>query len=405
MYQQKTSSDSALNNSASTPRSSAELSPLCETYSQYPFEIDRGAGVFVYDTSGKEYIDFYGGHCVCCVGHSRAEVVAAIAQQAERMMFYSNLARIPIREQAAGRLVEFANNGLKKCFFCNSGGEANENALKISLKLTGRQKFVSFTGGFHGRTALAVGATDHPDWHEYMHGWMGPRTKIAPNDLSALTAVDRETAAVILEPIQSIGGVTAFDFEFLKKLRARCDEVGALLIFDEVQTGMGRTGVPFVSGHCGTLPDMMTLAKGLSNGLPVGAVVMTPEVAAGLKVGDIAATFGGGPLAMAGLMATIDCLEEDNLMSHVLDVENHVRKTFASRPWVSEVRGRGALLGVVTKDREAKLIQKALFEKGMIVGTNSNPKLVHLLPPMTIELRHIDLLAAAMESIMGATSL
>lgn len=381
--------------------SATDRSPLVECYSQYPMELERASGVFVYDTAGREYVDFYGGHCVCCVGHSRREVVEAVAKQAERFYFYSNLARIPIREHAAERLVSFAANGLTKCFFCNSGGEANENALKIAIKLTGRQKIVAFSGGFHGRTLLAVGATDHPDWHEYLHGWIGPNVRIAPNDEVNLSLIDRETAAVILEPIQSIGGVTEFSFDYLKKLRAKCDEVGAMLIFDEVQTGVGRTGVPFVSGHRGTLPDMMTLAKGLANGFALGSVVMKSEVAAGLKVGDIAATFGGGPMAMAGLMATLDCIEQDNLMAHVIEIENHVRSVF-NVPWVEQVRGRGCLLGLVMKDLQAKAVQKDLFGKGIIVGLNSNPKLVHLLPPMTIETRHIDQLRDTLGELVAA---
>ncbi len=369
-------------------------SPLIEVYGQYPFEIDRALGVFVYGTDGKEYLDMYGGHCVCGVGHSRKEVTDAIAKQAEKFMFYSNLARVPIREQAAGRLVEFADNGLTKVFFCNSGGEANENAIKSSIKITGRKKVVGFWGGFHGRTLLAVGATDHPDWHEYLGPWIGPIGRIKPNDRSGFSEIDENTACVILEPIQSIGGVTAFDFDYLKELREVCTKKGAMLIFDEVQTGVGRTGVPFVSGHCGVKPDMMTLAKSIGNGFALGVVVMTREAASEIKKGDIAATFGGGPMAMAAMIATLECVQKDGLMKNVLEIEAHVRKKFVS-PKVTEVRGRGCLLGLITP-QPAKEIQSALFEKRIIVGLNSNPNLVHLLPPMTIQKAHIDQLCAAL---------
>lgn len=371
---------------------------LLDIYNQYPFEIERGLGVYVYGPDGHQYLDFYGGHCVCCVGHSREEVVRAIATQAERLTFYSNLARIPIREHAAAKLVEFANNGLTKVFFCNSGGEANENALKIAIKLTGRKKIVGFNGGFHGRTLLAIGATDHPDWHEYLGPWIGPIGRIDPNDRAGLSVIDEETAAVILEPIQSIGGVTAFEFSYLQELREVCDKKGALLIFDEVQTGIGRTGVPFVSGHCGTRPDMMTLAKGLANGFAIGAVVMTAEVGAGLKKGDIAATFGGGPMAMAALMATLDCVEKDGLVAHSKVIEEHARKVF-QMPGISEIRGKGCLLGLVV-NKEAKLIQRELFAKNIITGPNSNPHLVHLLPPLTIEKQHLNQLAAALKELL-----
>ncbi len=385
----------------SRPESAAQKSgetALADVYGQYPFDIDRALGVYVYESSGKRYLDFYGGHCVAGVGHCRPEVVQAIAAQAEKFMFYSNLARVPIRETGAARLVEFANNGLTKVFFCNSGGEANENALKIAIKLTGRKKIVGFWGGFHGRTLLAIGATDHPDWHEYLGPWIGPIGRIKPNDRAGLSEIDSDTAAVILEPIQSIGGVTAFDFEYLKELREVCTKNGAMLIFDEVQTGVGRTGVPFVSGHCGTLPDMMTLAKSVANGFAMGVVVMKPEVASGIKKGDIAATFGGGPMAVAAMIATLECIEKDKLMPHVLEVEAHVRKKFAI-PEIEEIRGRGCLLGLVGK-KPAKEVQQALFGKGVIVGLNSNPNLVHLLPPMTVQKQHVDELFNALQGVL-----
>jgi len=368
---------------------------LLDIYNQYPFDIERALGVYVYSSDGRQFLDLYGGHCVCGVGHNREEVVKAISTQAANLSFYSNLARIPIREQAAERLVAFANNGLSKVFFCNSGGEANENALKIAIKLTGRKKIVGFWGGFHGRTLLAIGATDHPDWHEYLGPWIGPIGRIKPNDRDGLSQIDEETAAVILEPIQSIGGVTEFDFNYLRELREICDKKGAMLIFDEVQTGMGRTGIPFVSGHCGARPDMMTLAKSLANGFAIGAVVMSPEVGTGLKKGDIAATFGGGPMAMAAMIATIDCIEKDALTAHVKVIEEHARKLF-QMTGISEVRGKGCLLGLVAS-KPAKELQRELFAHNIIVGLNSNAHLVHLLPPMTIEKQHLNQLAAALK--------
>lgn len=374
-------------------------SHLSEIYGQYPFELVRGEGVYVYDTAGKRYLDLYGGHAVALVGHSPPRVAKAIAEQANQLMFYSNLARIPLREQAAAKLVGFARNGLTKAFFCNSGGEANENAIKISIKNTGRQKVASFAGSFHGRTLLAIGATDHPDWHEYLHGWIGPTAQLRPNIEEDLEKIDNETACVILEPIQSIGKCTVFSPEYLKKLRKRCDETGAYLIFDEVQTGMGRTGVPFVSGHCGTNPDMMTLAKGLGGGFAMGAVVMTAEVDSKLKVGDIAATFGGGPMALGAMMATIDQVVEDKLIDNAKRIEAHARKIFPALAQVKEVRGRGCLLGIVI-DRPAKPVQTALFAKGIITGPNSDPNLVHLLPPLTLQTEHLDMLYQALTEVL-----
>ena len=372
---------------------------LLDIYNSFPFVIERGEGVYLYDTSGKRYIDFYGGHAVTIVGHSPAKVVAAIAQQAKKFMFYSNLVQCPIREQGAAELLRFGKFDDHKVFFCNSGGEANENALKVAIKLTGRAKIISFHGGFHGRTMLALGATDHPDWHETYRGWVGPIERITPNLEAELTKIDSETAAVILEPIQSIGGVTEFVQPYLEKLRARCDAVGAMLIFDEVQTGMGRTGVPFVStAFKKAAPDMTTLAKGIAGGFAMGAVIMRSEIGAGLVKGDIAATFGGGPMAVAAMMAVIETIEEEKLLEQAAATEEFVRAQFADLP-LKEIRGRGCLLGLVGA-KPAREIQNALFERGMITGPNSNPNLVHLLPPLTIASDHLTQLKEALVELL-----
>ncbi|HQH28111.1 MAG TPA: aminotransferase class III-fold pyridoxal phosphate-dependent enzyme, partial [Oligoflexia bacterium] len=350
--------------------------------------------------AGNKYLDFYGGHCVCCLGHSPREVADAIAAQAKELLFYSNLAPMPVREKAADKLIQFAANGFTKVFFCNSGGEANENALKIAIKATGRQKIAAFKGAFHGRTLLALGATDNAKWHGQYAGWVGEVERFEPNTAESLAQIDGQTAAVILEPIQSIGGCTVFEPDYLRALKEACDKHGALLIYDEVQTGMGRTGSPFVSGHWAVLPHMATLAKGLAGGFPIGAVMMTREVADSISPGDIAATFGGGPLAMAAMGATVCCLKKYNLVGHAAEIEHYVRRKFTVSQ-VTEIRGKGCLLGLVL-DREAKPVQQALFKKGIITGLNSNPHLLHLLPPLTIQFEHVDLLHQALIEVLKA---
>ncbi len=373
---------------------------LLDVYNYYPFLIERGEGMYLYDTSGKRYLDLYGGHAVCIVGHSPKKVVDAIAEQGYKFMFYSNLVDSPIREAGARALLSFGEFNNHRVFFCNSGGEANENALKIAIKATGRQKIVGFKGAFHGRTMLAIGATDHSNWHEWFPSWMGPIGRITPNDDSEFSVIDENTAAVILEPIQSIGGVTVFELEYLKTLRKRCDEVGALLIFDEVQTGMGRTGVPFVSTGWSVAPDITTLAKGLGGGFPMGGVIVTEAVAKTIAKGDVAATFGGGPLAMAAMIAVIEVIKENNLVSNALAIEKHSKDIFSKLPGVKEVRGRGCLLGIVT-NKEAKSIQTSLFDDGIITGPNSNPNLVHLLPPLNVTSEHLDTLQKALKSLLN----
>lgn len=386
---------------ANTSSANESLNALLPVYShiEYPFTLERGEGMRVYDTAGKAYLDFYGGHCVCSIGHNPPAVVEAIVEQAKTLMFYSNLAPMEIKVKAASALVEFANNEFTSAFFCNSGGEANENALKIAVKASGRSKLVSFKGGFHGRTMLALTATHIPKWHEQYRPFIGKAEYITPNSRDELAAIDSETAAVILEPIQSIGGCTEFEADYLRALRERCDEVGALLIFDEVQTGIGRTGVPFVSGHFGAHPDMMTLAKGLAAGFPIGAVVMRANVAQQIEPGDIAATFGAGPLAMAAMTATLSEIKRLQLVAHAGKMEAVIRKEFSELPFVTRIGGRGLLLGIEL-DREAKPVQSELFKHGIIVGTNSNSRMLHLLPPLTVSEQDVSELKSAVQEVL-----
>ncbi|MCL4116804.1 UNVERIFIED_CONTAM: hypothetical protein GTU68_022220 [Idotea baltica] len=362
-------------------------------------QLSTAKGVYAYDTDGNKYLDFYGGHCVCPLGHSPESISNVIKEQADKFMFYSNLANIPIREEGAEKLIKFNNSGHHKVFFCNSGGEANENALKIAVKYTGRKKIAGFKNGFHGRTSMAMSATDNTAWHGIYHPWMGNHVQLEPNNIDDLFHITEEIAAVILEPIQSIGKCTVFEFEYLKELRKRCDQSGTLLIFDEVQTGMGRTGLPAVSGNCGVTPDLMTMAKGLASGFPIGAVTMIDEVASKLQKGDMGATFGGGPLAMAAMMETIHQIEKNNLIDQVIENEKYIREVFSNIPEIKEIKGKGLLLGLKL-DQEAKTIQEKLFDKNIIVGLNSDPKQIHLLPPFTIEKKHIDQLAESLKELL-----
>jgi acetylornithine/succinyldiaminopimelate/putrescine aminotransferase len=368
------------------------MNALLVVYShiQLPIPFVRADGMYLYDQDGRAYLDFYGGHCVCCLGHNPPKVIEAISAQAKEFFFYSNLVNIPFREECARALIRFAANGLTKAFFCNSGAEANENALKVAIKKTGRQKIAAFKGAFHGRTTLAAGATDNPRWHEIYRSWRGPVERLTPNALDELSRLGADVAAVILEPIQSIGGVTVFQADYLRELKSACEKIGALLIFDEVQTGMGRTGAPFVSGHCGVLPDIMTLAKGLAGGFPIGGVVMTDAVADTVSPGDIAATFGGNPLAMAAMQATVHEIERQGLVDRASAMESLIRKRFTG-PHVKAVQGRGLLLGLIL-DREAKPVQRALLERGVVASLNSNPFMLHLLPPLTVQEEHVDVL-------------
>ena len=369
-----------------------------QNYGRQPIVLERGEGTRAWDSAGKEYLDFVGGLAVNVLGHAHPVVAEAVAEQSRKLIHTSNLYYTEPQGRLAKRLVEWV--GIPgKCFFCNSGGEANENALKIAIKLTGRSKVIAFDGAFHGRTLLAAGATDHPEWRAYLRGWMGPVDRLAPNDPAGLRRIDAGTAAVILEPIQSIGGVTGFDYDFLQALREKCDEVGAFLIYDEVQTGMGRLGTPFVSTECGAPPDMTSLAKGIAAGFAMGAVIMTEAVGARLVKGDIAATFGGGPMAVAAMIATIDRIERDDLIASARAFERALRESFKSEPCVREIRGRGCLMGLVL-DRPAAPIFRALFAEGIIAGLNSDANLLHLLPPLTAGAAEVETLRSALRKVV-----
>jgi acetylornithine/succinyldiaminopimelate/putrescine aminotransferase len=365
-------------------------SPLAQTYATLPFTVARGEGMYVFDTDGNRYLDLYGGHAVAVLGHSPPEVARAIAEQAATLLFYSNVAPIEVRDRAAARLLAFAGGHFEQVFFCNSGAEANENALKLAIQKTGRSKLVALKGSFHGRTLLASAVTDNPKWHEQTHGWMGPVSFIAPN--GDLGEIDDQTAAVIVEPIQSMAGVVVLSSNYLSDLRRQCDLTGALLVFDEVQTGMGRTGTPFASGFRGVVPDMGTSAKGLASGVPMGALLLTERLAKQVVEGDLGSTFGGGPLACAAMEATISVIERDGLAANAARFEKLVRAMNVKG--IEEVVGEGALLGLRLAE-PAKEAHKRLLERRVITGTSKDPHVLRLLPPLIAGEEHVNELAAA----------
>src|SRR5580658_9174086 len=271
---------------ATNPTTAAHKSHLAQVFAQYPIEVAHGEGVWLYARDGRKVLDFYGGHAVAGLGYGHPRWLAALSAQARQMSFQTNALPMVIRERAAARLVKFAALGLDTVFWVNSGAEANENALKLAFKITGRAKAVALEQGWHGRTAAAAAVT----WGA-LHTWYGfPRTPFdamfAPrNDPDAVDRfVDRDTAAVIVEPVQGVGGAYDVGKPMLQALRRRCDDTGALLIFDEVQCGVGRTGAPFAANYYGVTPDIITAAKALGNGFPVSALLLSRPVASQLKV-------------------------------------------------------------------------------------------------------------------------
>ena len=374
---------------------------LLPTYTPYPFPIVRGEGDRVFDDQGHEYFDFYGGHCVCSTGHSHPRVVEAVSRQAQSLIFYSTAADLPVRTRAAQGLLEFANSaqpsGLASVFFCNSGAEANENALKVAAQLTGRTRFAAFRGGWHGRTTLALSVTDDPKITVGLESFLAPCDRLPLNDLAALDGFDfSATAAVILEPVQSMSGIRPATPAFLRKLRERTRADGCLLIYDEVQTGVGRLGHPYVAGLHGVQPDLVTSAKGLASGVPMGALLMSAGTAAALKPGALGSTFGGGPLASAALTATLQVILEEGLMPKTLILEDMIRQGLKGTA-VSEVVGTGLLLGLKVPGGAARL-KAFLQQRRILVGGSGDPEVLRLMPPLNLSLVAVSALLDAVHA-------
>ena len=362
------------------------------TYKKFPFVIERGEDVWVYTTSAERYLDLYGGHAVVSTGHSHPRIVKAISDQAARLIFYSNLVYNDARARAAKKIVEIAPEPLTKAFFVNSGTEANENAMKIARMLTGREKIISFEGGFHGRTPGSVSATGLAKYREHVSPLLPGHVYADFGSVASVESLlDESTAAVILEPIQSMGGVRTAKPEFYQELREKCDQAGAMLIYDEVQTGMGRTGEFFFAGRFGVVADMVALAKGIASGVPMGAVLMTDAIAGEIKTGDLGTTFGGGPLACAALEATIDVIRDEQLLENVRENSEYLVAALRKLPMVEEVRGLGYLIGIKVVSGNAKPYQQTLLERKIITGLSDDPSVLRLLPPLTLKRKEIDL--------------
>ena len=362
------------------------------TYKKMAIAVERGEGSWVWTSDGDKYLDLYGGHAVCATGHSHPHVARAVSAQAEKVLFYSNLVYSEIRGRAAEKLASVAPKELTKVFFCNSGTEANENAMRMARLVTGREKVVSFSGGFHGRTADSISATflgkyrdiGRPNVPHHVESEFG---KIE----SARSTIDGQTAGVIIEPIQSMAGVREAEPQFFRELRDLCDEFGAMLIFDEVQTGIGRTGNWFFAGSDladNVVPDIISLAKSLGSGIPVGACLVNERVSSRVKENDLGTTFGGGMVAMAAVVATLEAIENDGMVENARAVEHRLRDSLKSVEYIRSVRGKGCLLGIEF-DGPCSPRHSSLLEKKIITGTSSDPNVLRLLPPLCVSTEEI----------------
>jgi len=368
---------------------------LVPTYSRPLFVLTRGEGVYVYDADGKKYLDCAAGIAVNALGYSDPMVVQAIQDAAKGLLHTSNLFYTESQAKLAQALVgkSFAD----KVFFANTGTEAIEASLKFARKYhvergdAIRKNFVAFRGSFHGRTMGSVAITDSEKYQAPFRPLMPGVTFAEFNNLeSARSVVNNETAAVIVEPVQGEGGVYPANTEFLRGLRELCDERGALLIFDEIQCGMGRTGKLWGYEQAGVAPDMMTLAKPLAGGLPIGATLVTDAVAASLHVGEHGTTFGGGPFITSIAHSVFNRISDPKFLAHVSETGNHLMERLSeiNSPHIKEVRGRGLMIGVEL-DMDAKPVLQKGYEQGLLLIT-AREKTVRFVPPLVFEKKHVD---------------
>jgi acetylornithine aminotransferase/acetylornithine/N-succinyldiaminopimelate aminotransferase len=373
------------------------------TYAKLPLAFVRGQGSYVWDADGTRWLDLYGGHCVALAGHCHPRLVAAVQEQAGRLLFYSNVAYSDVRALAAERVANLAPRGLRRVFFCNSGTEANETALKIARKHTGRRKVVSMNEGFHGRTLGSLGATGMPGFVDPSYPVpTAEHVHVPYGDVAALTEVmDDDVAAVLVEPIPSMGGIRVADEIWFAALRAQCDLNGALLVFDEVQTGFGRTGTHFFGEQVGITPDLITGAKGVAGGFPAGVVFVREDIAATVKTGEQGTTFGGGPLASAAMATVASILVDEDLPGNAATVGAALTDRLLAMKGVVSVGGAGLLLGV-NLDRPAKPVVAALREHGVLTGScPGDANQLRLLPPLTLSLDECEPFLLALESVLS----
>jgi len=378
-----------------TTSQNAEARHLLQVYGQLPLETTSAEGVYLH-AGKRRIIDFYGGHAVAALGYAHPDLLAALESQAKTMYFQSNAVALDVRAKAGDALVGIAPEGLNRVFFVNSGAEANENALRVACRATGRSRVLALEHGFHGRTAAAAAVT----WGA-AKSWYGfPRTPFdvdfIPRDDSsrAEEMINGETAAVIIELVQGLAGAYDLDPGFVITVAEACRRAGALLIVDEVQSGVGRTGASFAANLYGVKPDMLTTAKALGGGFPCSALLMTEALAHTLKSGDLGTTFGGGPMACALVSTVIGVIQRDRLMDNVRALSDEIRKHAVTGP-VQSIQGKGFLLGLRCQ-RPAKDIQAALLDRDILVGTSSDPHIVRLLPPLTLEKQHVAKLVSAL---------
>lgn len=362
---------------------------LFDVYPLFNVTPVKAEGVYVYDNNDNKYLDLYGGHAVISIGHSHPTYIKNINQQVSKLGFYSNAIKNPLQVELAKQLGNKSNCKNYQLFLCNSGAEANENALKLASFHTNKKKVISFKNSFHGRTSAAVATTDNTK----IVAPINSQQEVIFHDFEDLKGVEKtlknnDVCAVIIETIQGIGGLNEVTTKFYKGLQKLCNQYDTLLIADEIQSGFGRTGDFFAFQKHGVLPDIISMAKGMGNGFPIGGILIHPNIQA--KYGMLGTTFGGNHLACSASLAVLSVIENENLLSNVKEVSNYFIKEAKSLPLLTSIKGRGLMLGLEFNFPVSEMRKTLIYKHFIFTGSSKNPNLLRILPPLTIQKKHID---------------
>ena len=372
---------------------------LFDVYPLFDIEIKSGKGCYTYDTEGNEYLDLYGGHAVISIGHAHPHYVEMVSNQVATLGFYSNSVINKLQQQVAERLGKVCGYDDYSFFLINSGAEANENALKLASFYNGRTRVISFSKAFHGRTSLAVEVTNNPKIIAPINN-CGHVTYLPLNDIEAMKAElsKGDVCAVIIEGIQGVGGIQVPDTQFLKELRNICTQNQVVLILDEVQSGYGRTGKFFAHQHSGIRPDLITVAKGMGNGFPIGGVLISPAFTP--IYGMLGTTFGGNHLACTAACAVLDVMQEENLIENAATVGEYLISQLKTIPQIKEIRGKGLMIGLEFDYPVKELRNKLLFEQHVFTGA-SGTNVIRLLPPLSLSKEQADCFIGKLKNILS----
>lgn len=378
--------------------------PLFNVYPLYDVTPVSGKDVHVYDDKGTEYLDLYGGHAVISIGHAHPKYVEAITEQVAKLGFYSNAVQNPLQQELARKLEAFSGCKGYELFLCSSGAEANENALKLASFKTGKSRVLAFKNGFHGRTSAAVAATDNAN----IIAPINAQQKVTILELNDIEGVKRElekgdVCAVILEFIQGVGGLDQATGKFFEEVDVLCKANNTMFIADEVQSGYGRSGKFFAFQHYNVVPDIISIAKGMGNGFPIGGVLIHPHIEA--KFGMLGTTFGGNHLACAAGLAVLNAIEEENLMDNVNDMATYFMQLAETIPQVTKIKGRGLMLGLEFDFEVSELRKKLIYSHHVFTGGASNKKVLRILPPLTLKKEHIDMFFGALVKALAEVEL